>query len=112
MFDKEEMCDLFLVNIQVPYKSKCSDLCTSVPLCVGGHKYEGSATGIIFHRPLSAGGALKFRLNVQDSGDSDSYEYVDSEEALLNKDKVGDVDGTRLVGGRIASTRSGGSISH
>ena len=59
---------------------------------------------------LNPGGAAA--LNVQDSGDSDSYEYVDSEEALLNKDKVGDVDGTRLVGGRIASTRSGGSISH
>ena len=63
------------------------------------HKYESSATGFLLNLPRGTGGAAA--LNFQESGDS--YEYVDSEEALL--DKVGDVDGTRLVGGRIASTR-------
>ena len=90
---------IHIIHIHI---SKVSDLCTNVPLCVGGHKYESSATGIIFHLPLGAGPAGgAATLSFQDSGDS--YEYADSEEALL--DKVGDVDGTRLVGGRIASTR-------
>ena len=91
-----------------------------------GHKHEGGASSIVFHRSHPSGETFfllthekrkwlqkrKFE-QVDPGGDVDEYEYADSKEVdakAKEKKAKGQDDGDRLVGGKITSTRFGTEV--
>ena len=82
-----------------------------------GHKHEGGACSIVFHRALPPGvfciplsilwvGGKESYEQADPGGNDESYEYVDEKEIdSRKKEERGKDDGDRLVGGKITNTR-------